>query len=66
MRTSPAEAAESILRQARHGRARALVGLDARVAALAERALGGAWQRLAPRTARIARRAVPASTGRRP
>lgn len=55
-RTSPAEAAESILRQARQGRARALVGADARAAALAERALGGAWQRLLPRAARIARR----------
>ena len=54
-RTTPAEAAESILRQARQGRGRALVGTDARVAALAERVLGGAWQRLAPRTARITR-----------
>lgn len=54
-RTSPAEAAESILRQARQGRARALVGLDARAAALAERALGGTWQRLVPRAARIIR-----------
>lgn len=54
-RTSPAEAAESILRQARQGKARALVGLDARAAALAERALGGACQRLVPRAARIFR-----------
>jgi uncharacterized protein involved in cysteine biosynthesis len=46
---------ESILRQARQGRARALVGMDARVAAVAERVLGGAWQRLAPRAARITR-----------
>src|SRR3984957_17586121 len=54
-RTTAAEAAESILRQARQGRARALVGMDARVAAVAERVLGGTWQRLAPRTARITR-----------
>ena len=54
-RTTAAEAAESILRQVRHGRARALVGIDAWVAAVAERRLGGAWQRLAPRAARITR-----------
>ena len=55
-RTTAAEAAESILRQVRHGRARALVGADARVAAVAERVLGGGWQRLAPRAARVTRR----------
>jgi NADP-dependent 3-hydroxy acid dehydrogenase YdfG len=54
-RTGPDEAAESILRQARQGRARALVGMDARAAALAERAVGGAWQRVAPKAVRIAR-----------
>lgn len=54
-RTSPAEAADSILRQVRQGRARALVGLDARAVAVAERVLGGAWHRLAPRAARLTR-----------
>ncbi len=53
-RTTAAEAAESILRQVRAGRVRALVGPDARVAAVAERILGGAWPRLAPRAVRIA------------
>ena len=54
-RTTPAVAAESILRQVRQGRARALVGMDARVAAVAERVLGGAWQWVAPRAVRITR-----------
>ena len=63
-RTSPDGAAESILRQARRGRARVLVGADARAAAVAERILGGGYQRLAPAAARFARRHAP--KGRRP
>jgi NADP-dependent 3-hydroxy acid dehydrogenase YdfG len=55
-RTEPDQAAEVILRRARHGRARALVGADARAGALAERALGGAYQRLIPWIARRARK----------
>ena len=47
-RTEPERAAEIILRRVRQGRTRALVGADARAAALAERALGSAYQRLFP------------------
>jgi len=54
-RTEPEQAAETILRRVRQGRARALVGTDARAALLAERALGGAYQRLIPWVARRAR-----------
>ena len=54
-RTEPEQAAEIILRRVRQGRARALVGADARAASLAERALGGAYQRLIPWIARGAR-----------
>jgi NAD(P)-dependent dehydrogenase (short-subunit alcohol dehydrogenase family) len=55
-RTEPGEAAEVILRRARQGRARALVGADAHAAALAERVLGGAYQRVIPWIARRAGR----------
>jgi short-subunit dehydrogenase len=54
-RTEPEQAAEAILRRVRRGRARALVGADARAAWLAERALGGTYQRLVPWAARRAR-----------
>jgi NAD(P)-dependent dehydrogenase (short-subunit alcohol dehydrogenase family) len=54
-RTEPEQAAQVILRRVRQGRARALVGTDARAALLAERALGGAYQRLIPWVARRAR-----------
>lgn len=54
-RTEPEQAAEVILRRVRRGRARALVGADARAAWLAERALGGTYQRLIPWVARRAR-----------
>ncbi|MCW2931024.1 MAG: acetoin dehydrogenase [Actinomycetia bacterium] len=47
-RKEPEQAAEIILRRVRQGRTRALVGADARAAALAERALGSAYQRLIP------------------
>jgi short-subunit dehydrogenase len=51
-RTEPEQAAEIILRRVRQGRARALVGVDARAASLADRALGGSYQRLIPWFAR--------------
>ena len=54
-RTEPEQAAETILRRVRQRRARALVGVDARAASLAERALGGTYQRLIPWIARRAR-----------
>jgi hypothetical protein len=54
-RTEPEQAAEVILRRVRRGRARALVGADARAAWLAERALGSTYQRLIPWVARRAR-----------
>lgn len=54
-RTEPEQAAEVILRRVRWGRARALVGADARAAWLVERALGGTYQRLIPWVARRAR-----------
>jgi NAD(P)-dependent dehydrogenase (short-subunit alcohol dehydrogenase family) len=54
-RTEPDQAAQIILRRVRQGRARALVGPDARAALLAERALGGAYQRVVPWLARLAR-----------
>ena len=54
-RTEPDQAAEIILRRVRQGRTRALVGADARVAAVAERVLGSAYQRLVPLAARLAR-----------
>lgn len=54
-RTEPEQAAQVILRRVRQGRARALVGADARAALLAERALGGAYQRVVPWIARLAR-----------
>jgi NAD(P)-dependent dehydrogenase (short-subunit alcohol dehydrogenase family) len=54
-RTEPEQAARVILRRVRQGRARALVGTDARAALLAERALGGAYQRVFPWLARLAR-----------
>jgi NAD(P)-dependent dehydrogenase (short-subunit alcohol dehydrogenase family) len=54
-RTEPDQAAQVILRRVRQGRARALVGADARAALLAERALGGAYQRVVPWLARLAR-----------
>jgi short-subunit dehydrogenase len=47
-RTEPEQAAETILRRVRQRRARALVGVDARAASLAERALGSAYQHLIP------------------
>jgi NAD(P)-dependent dehydrogenase (short-subunit alcohol dehydrogenase family) len=53
-RTEPDQAAQVILRRVRQGRARALVGPDARAALLAERALGGAYQRAVPWLARLA------------
>jgi short-subunit dehydrogenase len=55
-RTEPGQAAEVILRRARQGRARVLVGPDARAGALAERVLGGAYQQLVPWAVRLARR----------
>lgn len=55
-RTEPAQAAEVILQRVRQGRTRALVGVDARVALLAERTLGGAYQRVLPWIGRVARR----------
>lgn len=51
-RTEPGQAAEIILRRVRQGRARAVVGADARAVAIAERALGGSYQRLIPWIAR--------------
>ena len=54
-RSEPDQAARVILRRVRQGRARALVGPDARAALLAERALGGAYQRVVPLLARLAR-----------
>ena len=51
-RTEPGQAAEVILRRVRQGRTQAVVGPDARAAALAERVLGGAYQRLIPWIAR--------------
>ncbi|MGH3250302.1 MAG: SDR family NAD(P)-dependent oxidoreductase [Trebonia sp.] len=54
-RTEPDQAAQVILRRVRQGRARALVGADARAALLAERALAGAYQRVVPWLARLAR-----------
>ncbi|SFQ69845.1 Short-chain dehydrogenase [Amycolatopsis arida] len=47
-RTEPADAAATILRGVRAGRAQVLVGADARVAALVARALGTAYQRVLP------------------
>ena len=47
-RTEPSQAAEIILRRVRQGRARAVVGPDARAAALAERVLGSSYQHLIP------------------
>jgi short-subunit dehydrogenase len=55
-RTDPGRVAEVILRRARQGRARAVVGADARAAALAVRVLGPGYLRLAPLAARLARR----------
>ena len=55
-RTDPDQAAEVILRRARQGRARAVVGVDAQAAALAVRVLGTGYLRLAPLAARLARR----------
>ena len=54
-RTEPDQAAQVILRRVRQGRSRALVGADARAALLAERALGGAYQRVVPWLAWLAR-----------
>ena len=54
-RTEPEQAAEIILRRVRQRRARVLVGADARVASIAERALGSAYQHLIPWVARRAR-----------
>lgn len=54
-RTEPEQAAQVILRRVRQGRARALVGADARAALIAERALGGAYQSVFPWAARLAR-----------
>jgi NADP-dependent 3-hydroxy acid dehydrogenase YdfG len=47
-RTEPGQAAEIILHRVRQGRARAVVGADARAVAVAERVLGGSYQRLIP------------------
>lgn len=55
-RTEPGKAAEVILRRARQGRASAVVGADARAAALAVRLLGTGYLRAAPLAARLARR----------
>jgi short-subunit dehydrogenase len=55
-RTDPDQAAEVILRRARQGRARAVVGADAQAAAVAVRVLGTGYLRLAPLAARLARR----------
>jgi len=54
-RTEPEQAAQVILRRVRQGRARVLVGADARAASLAERALGSAYQHLIPWAGRHAR-----------
>jgi NAD(P)-dependent dehydrogenase (short-subunit alcohol dehydrogenase family) len=54
-RTEPDQAAQVILRRVRQGRARAVVGADARAALVAERILGGAYQRVVPWLARLAR-----------
>jgi short-subunit dehydrogenase len=55
-RTDPGQAAEVILRRARQGRAQAVVGADARAAALAVRVLGTGYLRVSPLAARLARR----------
>jgi short-subunit dehydrogenase len=55
-RTDPGQAAEVILRRARQGKARAVVGADARAAAIAVRVLGTGYLRAAPLAARLARR----------
>lgn len=55
-RTNPGQAAEVILRRARQGRAQAVVGADARAAALAVRVLGSGYLRVALLAARLARR----------
>ena len=53
-RTEPEQAAEIILRRVRQGRTRALVGPDARIASVAERAVGSSYQRLIPWIVRLA------------
>jgi len=53
-RTEPEQAAEVILRRVRQGRTRALVGPDARIASVAERAVGSSYQRLIPWIVRLA------------
>jgi short-subunit dehydrogenase len=53
-RTEPARAAQIILGRARRGKATAVVGPDARAAAVAVRALGAGYLRLAPLAARMA------------
>ena len=55
-RTDPDQAAEVILRRARQGRARAVVGADVQAVAVAVRVLGTGYLRLAPLAARLARR----------
>jgi short-subunit dehydrogenase len=55
-RTEPDQAADVILRRARQGRARAVVGADAHAGALAVRLLGTGYLGLAPLAARLARR----------
>jgi short-subunit dehydrogenase len=52
-RTEPAQAAKVILRRARRGRARAVVGVDARAAALAVRLLGPGYLRVVALAARL-------------
>ena len=53
-RTEPSRAAAIILSRARRGKATAVVGPDARAAAVAVRALGAGYLRLAPLVARVA------------
>jgi short-subunit dehydrogenase len=55
-RTEAGHAAEVILRRTRQGKARAVVGADARAAALAVRVLGTGYLRLVPLAVRLARR----------
>lgn len=55
-RTDPERAAKVILRRARRGKARAVVGADARAAALAVRLLGASYLRPVPLAAWLTRR----------
>lgn len=55
-RTTPDQAAQVILRRARQGKAQAVVGADARAAALAARVTDIAYLRVVPLAMRLARR----------